>query len=84
MSGQVLVSSCLRGTEIWHEHKSFRKRGLNLILKSSGKLDDKYAGQIFNFNFLFVIVVQKSWNDWNLFYGIQNMFTVLTQIEMFY
>ena len=59
---QVLVSSGVGRTGCWHEYKSLRKRGINFISKPIDKWDHRCAGQIFNFNFVCIAVVQKSWN----------------------
>ena len=57
---QVSVSSGVGRTGCWHAHKSLRKRGINFISKPIDKFDHKCAGKIFNFNFVCIVVVQKS------------------------
>ena len=57
---QVSASSGAGWTEGWHTHKRLRKPGINLILKSIDKSYHRCAGKIFDFNFLCIVVVQKS------------------------
>ena len=57
---QVSVSSGVGRTGCWHARKSLRKCGINFISKPIDKLDLRWAGKIFNLNFVCIVVVQKS------------------------
>ena len=57
---QVSVSSGVGRTGCCHEYKSLRKRDINFISKTIDKLDQWCAGEMFNFNFVCIALVQNS------------------------
>ena len=62
-------------TGCWHEHKSLRKHGINLISKTIDTFYHRCAGKIFNLKILCNLVVHQ--NTINL--GVVGIYTSISQ-----